>query len=65
MPGSKGKANGGLAAAKARVESLGPDAPPDHEAVLRVVHAMPGREGCATLAWTALERALTGAAATD
>ena len=54
-----------LAAAKARVESLGPDAPPDHEAVLRVVHAMPGREGCATLAWTALERALTGAATTD
>lgn len=51
-----------LAAAKARIETLGADAPPDHEAVLRVVHAMPGREGCATLAWTALERALTGAA---
>ncbi|MBI1397294.1 MAG: SUF system NifU family Fe-S cluster assembly protein [Betaproteobacteria bacterium] len=47
-----------LAAVKSRAESLGPDAPPDHEAVLRIVKATPSREGCAVIAWTALETAL-------
>lgn len=47
-----------LAAARARSLTTGDDAPPDHEAVLRVVAATPNREGCATLAWTALENAL-------
>lgn len=52
-----------LAAARARAASVGGDAPPDHEAVLRVVAATPNREGCATLAWTAFENALASGAA--
>jgi nitrogen fixation protein NifU and related proteins len=51
-----------LAAARARAVSAGDDAPPDHEAVLRVVAATPNREGCATLAWTAFENALADVA---
>jgi nitrogen fixation NifU-like protein len=47
-----------LAAARARAASVGADAPPDHAAVLRVVAMTPNREGCATLAWSALENAL-------
>jgi len=49
-----------LAAARARAISAGAD----HEAVLRVVAATPNREGCATLAWAALENALTDAGST-
>ncbi|MCW5624889.1 MAG: SUF system NifU family Fe-S cluster assembly protein [Burkholderiales bacterium] len=33
--------------------------PSDHTAVLQVVQASPARDGCAMLAWTALETALT------
>lgn len=51
---------GFLAAVRAREASAGADAPADHEAVLRVVGATPNREGCASLAWTALENALAG-----
>lgn len=36
-----------------------PDAPADHTAILQVVQASPARDGCAMLAWTALEQALT------
>ncbi len=47
-----------LAALHSHEETLGPDAPPDHEAVLRVVRATPAREGCASMAWRALAAAL-------
>jgi len=53
-----------LAALHAREDTLGGDAPPDHEAVMRVVKATPAREGCASMAWCALEAALTGTAKT-
>ena len=47
-----------VAAVAARsVEAL-PDAPPDHTAILQVVQTSPARDGCAMLAWTALEQAL-------
>ena len=49
-------------AVTAHREALGIDAPADHTAVLRVVRATSGREGCATLAWQALSSALTGVA---
>lgn len=45
-------------AVAAHADTAGSGAPDDHEAVLRVVRATPSREGCATLAWTALETAL-------
>jgi nitrogen fixation NifU-like protein len=35
-------------------------APADHTAILQVVRSAPGREGCAALAWTAVEQALAG-----
>lgn len=47
---------------RVHAESVGDSAHPDHTAVLRVVRATSGREGCATLAWTALASALTGEA---
>ncbi len=47
-----------LSALHSHEETLGPDAPPDHEAVLRVVRATPAREGCASMAWKALAAAL-------
>ncbi len=49
-------------ALQAREDTLGGDAPPDHEAVMRVVKATPAREGCAAMAWRALEAALPDAA---
>jgi nitrogen fixation NifU-like protein len=49
-------------AVKSRAESLGPDAHPDTQALLQQVHATPARDGCAMLAWTALEMALTAGA---
>jgi len=39
-------------------ESLGADAHPDHTAILRVVRATSSREGCASLAWQALNHAI-------
>ena len=39
-------------------ESLGADAHPDHTAILRVVRATSSREGCASLAWQALNLAI-------
>lgn len=50
-----------LGAMQDRGDSVGQDAPPDHEAVLRVVRATPSREGCASMAWRALEAALDDA----
>ncbi len=47
-----------LEALHAREDTLGGDAPSDHEAVMRVVKATPAREGCASMAWRALEAAL-------
>lgn len=47
-----------LAALHSHEETLGSEAPPDHEAVLRVVRATPAREGCASMAWRALASAL-------
>lgn len=34
------------------------DAPADHTAILQVVRSAPAREGCAALAWAAVEQAL-------
>ncbi len=34
------------------------DAPADHTAILQVVRSAPAREGCAALAWTAVEHAI-------
>jgi nitrogen fixation NifU-like protein len=45
-------------AVRARDESLGPNAHADAQALLQQVHATPARDGCAMLAWTALETAL-------
>lgn len=42
-----------------RTDAL-PGAPADHTAVLQLLANTPSREGCALLAWTALEQALTG-----
>lgn len=47
-----------LAALKDESASTGDDAHPDHRAVLDVVHNAPAREGCAKLAWDAMEQAL-------
>lgn len=41
------------------IEAL-PDAPADHTAILQVVRSAPAREGCAALAWTAVEQAIGG-----
>ena len=37
-----------------------PEGPADHRAVVQIVRNAPQREGCAQLAWTALEKALSG-----
>ncbi|MFO1322259.1 MAG: SUF system NifU family Fe-S cluster assembly protein [Burkholderiales bacterium] len=48
-----------LAALKDANRTAG-DAPhPDHAAVLDVVHGAPAREGCAKLAWEAMEQAVS------
>jgi nitrogen fixation NifU-like protein len=45
-------------AVAARSTEALPGAPSDHTAILQVVQASPARDGCAMLAWTALEQAL-------
>jgi nitrogen fixation protein NifU and related proteins len=47
-------------AVTARATEALPDAPADHTAILQVVRSAPAREGCAALAWTAIEQALSG-----
>lgn len=47
------------AVAARSIEAL-PDAPADHTAILQVVRSAPAREGCAALAWTAVEQAIGG-----
>jgi nitrogen fixation NifU-like protein len=47
-----------VSAVQARAQSLKADAHPDTQALLQQVHATPARDGCAILAWTALENAL-------
>lgn len=48
-----------LGALKDAAKSAGDETHPDHHAVLDVVHNAPAREGCAKLAWEAMEQALT------
>lgn len=47
-----------VTAISARAESLAGDLHPDSLALLQQVRATPGRDGCAVLAWSALESAL-------
>lgn len=47
-----------VAAVTARSAEPLPGAPADHTAILQVVQASPARDGCAMLAWAAVEQAL-------
>lgn len=48
-----------LAAMAARSTDPLADAPQDHLALLQAIQAAPSRDGCAALAWNALEQAIT------